>query len=508
MGGNYLLEMTHIVKTFPGVKALDDVQLYLRRGEIHALMGENGAGKSTLIKILTGVYKEDHGDIRINGKDVQIHSVVQAQNAGVNAVFQELNLIPYLSVAENIYIGKYPMDKSGGIDWKCLFENAQNLLDEIGLQIDARVELNMLGTAAQQMVSIARAVSRECSVLVLDEPTSSLDGNEVRQLFTIMRNLQKKGIGIIFISHRLDEIFEICQSVTILRDGKYIGRFLAEDITKEELVTLMVGKDISEDERKQGKKTFTEERLLEVKNIERFPKVQNVSFDVHKGEVLGLTGLLGSGRSETAQLIFGCSDLERGQIFYKGKELKHHTPRKAIQMGMAFCTENRREEGIIPDMSVRDNIVLSSLKKISFYQIIDEKKRRDVVTGYIDRLRIKTPSMSQKIRLLSGGNQQKVILARWLATHPDLIILDEPTRGIDVGAKQEIEKLVQEFVAAGISIIYISSELTELVRNCDRVVVLRDGCSVGELNGDEITEEKILSVIAEGKKQEAQVWGE
>lgn len=498
MDNTYLLEMRHIRKSFPGVKALDDVQLLVRPGEIHALMGENGAGKSTLIKILTGVYKEDAGEIRINGNTVYISNVLQAQTVGISAVFQELNLIPYLSVAENIFIGAYPVDSYGNVNWRQLYKDAQKVLNDMGLEVDARAQLDTLGTAAQQMVSIARAVSRDCRILVLDEPTSSLDGKEVQQLFEIIQRLKERGIGIIFISHRLDEVFEICSAVTILRDGTYIGTYQTSDLSRESLVTMMVGRKVEEGNRYRGAREYKEDYLLQVEHLAAFPKVKDVSFGVHKGEVLGLTGLLGSGRSETAQLIFGCTRLEQGKIVYKGQEIKKQAPEKAIGMGMAFCTENRREEGIIPDMSVRDNVVLSSLKQISQYGVINRKKRNRVVEGYIDRLRIKTPNIGQKIRLLSGGNQQKVILARWLATHPDLIILDEPTRGIDVGAKQEIEKLVLEFVESGISIIYISSEISELVRNCDRVVVLSDGVSVGELSGKDITEDRILAMIASG----------
>lgn len=498
MVDNYILEMEHIKKSFPGVKALDDVGIKVRAGEIHALMGENGAGKSTLIKILTGVYKTDEGSIRIDGKNVHITSVIGAQREGISAVYQELNLIPYLSVAENIFLGACPKNSAGSILWNKLFENAEKLLDDIGLDIDVHIKLGELGTASQQMISIARAVSSDCRILVLDEPTSSLDSNEVAQLFKIIRRLRSKGIGIIFISHRLDEIFEICDMVTVLRDGHFIMSKPVAEITKSELVTSMVGRKVEEGIRSRTDKKFNGEYLLEVRSLSCFPKVRDVSFGVYRGEVLGLTGLLGSGRSETAELIFGCKQPDKGTILYKGKEIKKQTPQKAIRKGMAFCTENRREEGIIPDMSVRDNIVLSSLKQISRRSVINRKARASVVREYIDRLKIKTPTADQRIRLLSGGNQQKVILARWLATKPDLIILDEPTRGIDVGAKQEIEKLVQEFVTDGISIIYISSEISELVRNCDRVVILNDGVSIGEIKGDRITENSILNMIASG----------
>ena len=407
-------------------------------------------------------------------------------------MFQELNMIPYLSVAENIYLGSYPKDARGNIQWKTLYEDAKTLLTDVGLDIDVHVRLGELGTASQQMISIARAVSSECKILVLDEPTSSLDQNEVLQLFKIIRRLQEKKIGIIFITHRLDEVFEICDAVTILRDGKYILTRPISEMSKSELVTNMVGRKVEEGRRNRADKDFAGEYLLEVNQLACFPKVRDVSFGVHKGEVLGLTGLLGSGRSETAQLIFGCTQPEKGTIIYNGKTVKKQTPEKAIANGIAFCTENRREEGIIPDMSVRDNIVLSSIRRISHGSVISRKERSSVVKQYIERLKIKTPSADQRIRLLSGGNQQKVILARWLATNPKLIILDEPTRGIDVGAKQEIEKLVQEFAKEGISIIYISSEIVELVRNCDRVIVLNDGVSVGEIKGNRISENSVF----------------
>ncbi len=494
----YVLEMKQIKKSFPGVKALDGARLQVREGEIHALMGENGAGKSTLIKILTGVYKEDEGEIRIDGNPVHINGVRQAAEAGVSAVFQELNLIPYLDVAENIFLGAYPCGPTGSIDRKKMYQAAETLLENIGLELDVRLQLGTLGTAAQQMVSIARAVNRECRILVLDEPTSSLDGTEVKHLFGIMRRLKDKGIGILFISHRLDEVFEISDAVTILRDGKYIGTYRTGELTREGLVTQMVGRQVEEGVRNRKEKEETAEILLKAEHLSCFPRVRDVSFEVRKGEVLGLTGLLGSGRSETAQLLFGCARPEGGTFYYKGREIRKHSPEKAIRMGMAFCTENRREEGIIPDMSVRDNVALSSLKRLSKGLVIDRKKRNGLVERYVERLRIKTPGLDQKIRLLSGGNQQKAILARWLATRPDLMILDEPTRGIDVGAKQEIEKLVLEFAEAGISIIYISSELSELVRNCDRVIVLSDGRTAGELAGNDIAEGAILAMIASG----------
>lgn len=496
MEKEFLLEMKNIKKSFAGVNALKGVNFFVRKGEIHALMGENGAGKSTLIKILTGVYQADEGQIYMDGQPVHVTDVQKAQKAGISPVYQELNMIPYLSVAENIFLGQYPRNKSGNIEWDRMYEEAGKILRDLDLDIDVRAQLNAFGTATQQMISIARAASRECRLLVLDEPTSSLDGNEVSQLFKTVEKLRDKGVSVIFITHRLDEVFELSESITILKDGEYVGTFPTAGMTREELVTRMVGRQVVEGKRSREVREIKEDYFIEAEHLAKFPQVRDVSFGIRPGEILGIAGLLGSGRTETAQLLFGFSRMDAGTIRINGKAVTVESPKDAIRKGMAFCTENRREEGIIPYMSVKNNIVLSSMKKISHGIVINKKKQNKVVNDYIGALKIKTPNDRQRIRYLSGGNQQKVILARWMATDPKLIILDEPTRGIDVGAKQEVEKLVLDFAAQGISVIYISSELSELVRNCDRIIVLRDGRNVGELSGDEIKEQSIMAMIA------------
>ena len=501
---NVLVEIKDVSKHFPGVKALDHVSLSIRRGEVHALSGENGAGKSTLIKILTGVYTYDEGSIIFDGSPVAFKSTNESQKAGIGSVYQELNMIPYLSVAENIYIGDYPMGKTG-IEWKELYENAQNQLDSLNIDVDAKKQLNELSTAQQQMVSIVRAVSRDCKLIILDEPTSSLDTKEVKTLFSLVRQLKEKGVAFIFITHRMEEIYQICDRITVLKDGHFIGTYQAEDLNQYQLVTLMVGREITQ----QRKQTyFSPEKdqnyVVEVRNLAKKPKVKDVSFGISRGEIVGLAGLLGSGRTEVAEMLFGSEMPDAGEILYEGILQKNISPTKAVRAGLAFCTENRRLDGIVPNMSVKNNIVLACMKQISRLGFVISRKRLALVNRYIEELRIKTPTPEQRIRNLSGGNQQKALLARWMATNPKLIILDEPTRGIDVGAKQEVERLVQQIASQGIGVLLISSEIPELVRNCDRVIVLREGEQVGELAGAQISEEAIMQIIAQNYEQEGQ----
>ena len=501
---NVLVEIKDVSKHFPGVKALDHVSLSIRRGEVHALSGENGAGKSTLIKILTGVYTYDEGSIIFDGSPVAFKSTNESQKAGIGSVYQELNMIPYLSVAENIYIGDYPMGKTG-IEWKELYENAQNQLDSLNIDVDAKKQLNELSTAQQQMVSIVRAVSRDCKLIILDEPTSSLDTKEVKTLFSLVRQLKEKGVAFIFITHRMEEIYQICDRITVLKDGHFIGTYQAEDLNQYQLVTLMVGREITQ----QRKQTyFSPEKdqnyVVEVRNLAKKPKVKDVSFGISRGEIVGLAGLLGSGRAEVAEMLFGSEMPDAGEILYEGILQKNISPTKAVRAGLAFCTENRRLDGIVPNMSVKNNIVLACMKQISRLGFVISRKRLALVNRYIEELRIKTPTPEQRIRNLSGGNQQKTLLARWMATNPKLIILDEPTRGIDVGAKQEVERLVQQIASQGIGVLLISSEIPELVRNCDRVIVLREGEQVGELAGAQISEEAIMQIIAQNYEQEVQ----
>lgn len=501
---NVLVEIKDVSKHFPGVKALDHVSLSIRRGEVHALSGENGAGKSTLIKILTGVYTYDEGSIIFDGSPVAFKSTNESQKAGIGSVYQELNMIPYLSVAENIYIGDYPMGKTG-IDWKELYENAQKQLDSLNIDVDAKKQLNELSTAQQQMVSIVRAVSRDCKLIILDEPTSSLDTKEVKTLFSLVRQLKEKGVAFIFITHRMEEIYQICDRITVLKDGHFIGTYQAEDLNQYQLVTLMVGREITQ-QRKQI--YFSPEKdqnyVVEVRNLAKKPKVKDVSFGISRGEIVGLAGLLGSGRTEVAEMLFGSEMPDAGEILYEGILQKNISPTKAVRAGLAFCTENRRLDGIVPNMSVKNNIVLACMKQISRLGFVISRKRLALVNRYIEELRIKTPTPEQRIRNLSGGNQQKALLARWMATNPKLIILDEPTRGIDVGAKQEVERLVQQIASQGIGVLLISSEIPELVRNCDRVIVLREGEQVGELAGAQISEEAIMQIIAQNYEQEVQ----
>lgn len=495
----YILEMKDIQKSFPGVHALDGVDFMLKPGEIHSLMGENGAGKSTLIKILTGVYKKDGGTILFDGKEVEIGSTIAAQDMGISTVYQELNMIPYLSVGENIFLGRYPK-KGNMIDWKKLYADSRKLLKDMGLHINAEAVLNTYGTAAQQMISIARAISLNCKVIVLDEPTSSLDADEVRMLFKLVKELKAKGIAVIFISHRLDEIYEISDRITVLKDGHYEGTYQAAELSQKELITKMIGRELEQNDKIERKHAnSSEECIIALDRIVSKPKLRDISLQVKKGEIVGLAGLLGAGRTETAQVIFGYTVPDSGTVKVKDASVILKTPRDGLKNKMAFCTENRREEGIIPNMSVRDNILLSSLTAISRRGFLDRGKGEKIVDEYIERFHIKTPDAGQKIKNLSGGNQQKVILARWLATQPDFIIFDEPTRGIDVGAKKDVEILIAQIADMGLGVLFISSEMSELARNCDRVYVLRDGKIAGEIYGDEIRQENIAKIIAEGK---------
>lgn len=496
-----ILEMREITKAFHGVVALDKVSFFVRAGEVHSLMGENGAGKSTLMKILTGVYSKDAGQVFFDGKELNIHSTIEAQRAGISTVYQELNMITHMSVAENIFLERYPCKRSGAIDWNEMYKQAQELLDSMQLKIDARRILNSYGTATQQMVSIARAISLNCKAIVLDEPTSSLDTAEVEMLFGLIEKLKRKGIAIIFISHRLDEIFRISDRITVLRDGHNVATYNAAEIDQQELITAMIGHNVSQNEKSmRGYDGSGKENIIELKNIFASPKLKDISLNIRKGEIVGLAGLLGSGRTETAQVIFGYARPDSGVELINGSKANLHTPKDGLRQRLAFCTENRRDEGIIPNMSVRDNILISSMKRISNRGFVNRKAGDKIVDEYINRFKIKTPGKQQKVKNLSGGNQQKVILARWLATNPDFIIFDEPTRGIDVGAKKEVENLIHQIADEGIGVLFISSEMTEMIRNCDRIYVMRDGRIRGEISGDDISQESITQIIAEGKE--------
>lgn len=498
MGNNYLLEMRQIDKQFPGVHALDHVNFRVRAGEIHALMGENGAGKSTLMKVLTGLYRKDAGEIVLDGEQVSFNSPLDAQRVGISTIYQEINLIPYLSIAENIYLGREPMKRTG-IDWKQVNQGAEEILREMGVEADVTQPLCSYGTAVQQMVAIARAISVQAKLIVMDEPTSSLDEKEVEILFRQMRKLKEKGIAIIFISHRLDEIFEICDMVTILKDGKLVSESPAAGLSKLELVSRMIGRDATDVLRRKNRiyQGNGKASLLEVQGIADKAKLRGVSLRIRPGEIVGLAGLLGAGRTELAKVVFGDNTDYTGTLLVNGREARWKAPRDAIAKGFAYCSEDRKAEGIFPYMSVRENMTMAILPRIARRGLVNGSRQREIVDRYIKSLSIKTPGQEQLIRNLSGGNQQKVLLARWLCMKPQLIILDEPTRGIDIGAKAEIEALIQNIAGQGISVLLISSELEELVRNCHRVVVIRDGKNIGELESDMLTEENIMQTIAQ-----------
>lgn len=499
---NIVLEMKNISKIFPGVRALSNVDFTLKTGEIHTLMGENGAGKSTLIKVLTGVYEIDEGRIILRGKEIKISSTQEAQNYGISTVYQEVNLCPNLTVAENIYIGREPK-KNGSIDWKKMNSDAAKLLEErLNLKVDVKKALNNYSVAVQQMVAIARAVDISNGILILDEPTSSLDDKEVKQLFKIMKKFREEGMSIIFVTHFLDQVYEVSDKLTVLRNGELVGTYDADKLSRIELVSKMIGKDYGEIQKSTRIKKETinvkRENLLSTNNFGRLGSINPYSIEIKKGEILGFAGLLGSGRSECARTIFGVDKSTSGNITINGKKYSYIYPQKAIEEGFGFCPEDRKVEGIVGDLTIRENIILALQANRGIFKYLPMKKQQEISQKYIDLLKIKTPSMEQKISNLSGGNQQKVILARWLATEPQLLILDEPTRGIDIGAKGEITELILALAKQGMTILFISSELPEVVKCCDRVIVLRDRNIIGELNGEEIEESNIMKTIAGG----------
>ena len=498
-----LLDIKGLEKTFPGVRALKGVNLTVNKGEIHALMGENGAGKSTLIKVLTGIYQKNGGTICFDGEEINAKTPIEANEKGISTIYQELNLVLFQTVYENLFLGREPRTKFGSIDRKAMISEAKRILEELGIEIDVTRPLKNYSTAIQQMVAIARAVSINAKLVIMDEPTSSLDTHEVQVLFRIIRQLKSKGISVIFISHKLDEIFEICDRLTVFKDGEYVGDYDIGELNQLKLISLMVGKDTVELERnKQGYEFANAKVIAEMKDIRQGMRLNGINIEIKQGEVVGLAGLLGSGRTELAQVLFGSGMPDNGEIFWWGEKAGIHSPADAIKKGMGFCTEDRKTEGIIPHLSVRENITIALLPKLNSFGFVKTKEQDEIVRSYIDRLKIKTPTPEQAICNLSGGNQQKVLLARWMCMNPKLMILDEPTRGIDVGAKAEIEQLIQEFSKSGISVLMISSEIAELERNCDRIIVMREGRVIGELAGDQIRQDKVMETIARGSESE------
>lgn len=504
MEQNIVLEMRGINKNFPGVKALENVDFTLRKGEIHALMGENGAGKSTLIKVLTGVEEFETGSIQMDGSSGMIinRSPQEAQENGISTVYQEVNLCPNLSVAENLYIGREP--KVGPlINWKTMRKNAQTLLESLDIHIDVSAAVENYSIAIQQMIAIARAVDMSAKVLILDEPTSSLDDGEVEKLFVLMRQLRDKGIGIIFVTHFLEQVYAVCNRITVLRNGTLVGEYKIEDLPRVQLVAKMMGKDFDDLAaiKKEGISTVKEEVVISAKGLGHKGTIKPFNLDIHKGEVIGLTGLLGSGRSELVRAIYGADKPDSGELSVKGRKLKAGTPIDAMMHGMAYLPENRKEEGIIADLSVRENIIIALQAKKGMFKLMSRKEQEEFTDQYIDILQIKTADRETPIKQLSGGNQQKVILGRWLLTQPDFLILDEPTRGIDIGTKTEIQKLVLKLAEDGMSVVFISSEIEEMLRTCSRMAVMRDGEKVGELAEGELSQDSIMKAIAGGGEE-------
>ena len=501
-----LISMRDIVKTFPGVVALDHAQLTLRKGEIHALMGENGAGKSTIIKCLTGVYERDSGEVRMEGVEGNIfcHSTMDAQNIGIATVYQEVNLCPNLSVAENLFIGREPRNRLGMIDWRQMNRDAKKLMDSLQIPIDVTRTLENYSIAIQQMIAIARAVDMDCRVLILDEPTSSLDDNEVEKLFTMMRSLRDKGVGIIFVTHFLEQVYAVCDRITVMRNGTFVGDYEIAELPRVKLVAAMLGKDFDDlaSIKKENAGEETGELMYEAHGLVHKGTIKPFDFEIHKGEVVGLAGLLGSGRSELVRCIYGVDSAQGGTARMKGQDLKVKAPIDSINAGMAYLPDDRKLDGCIGGLSVRENIVIALQARSGMFRKIPISKQNEIADEFIKMLSIKTASRETLLSQLSGGNQQKVILARWLATNPDFLILDEPTRGIDIGTKTEIQKLVLKFAEDGMSVVFISSEIDEMLRTCSRLIIMRDGEKVGELNSKEVelTQETVMNAIAGGDK--------
>jgi simple sugar transport system ATP-binding protein len=500
-----LLELRGVSKSFPGVRALDGVDFTLGAGEIHALMGENGAGKSTLLKVLTGVYRRDAGTMTLNGRVIHPHSPLAAQHDGISMVYQEVNLIPRLSVAENIFLGRQPR-RYGFLNWPAIKRGARTALERLSLDIDVTEPLHRYSLAVQQLVAFARALDFDCRVLVLDEPTSSLDGHEVEQLFAVMRSLRERGLGVIFVSHFLDQIYTIADRITVLRGGRQVGEFKTTELSRLDLIARMIGRDMAAFEAQQHPHTSDAPSdapvtIVAAKKLGKRGSVEGLDLEIHRGEVVGLAGLLGSGRTEAARLLFGADAADSGAIEVDRQRVTHSTPRQAIANGFGFCPEDRREQAILPDLSIRENIVIALQSRRGWLRQIDASGQRSLADRYIAALNIATSDAEKPIRFLSGGNQQKAILARWLAAEPRVLILDEPTRGIDVAAKAEIEKLISDLSEQGLAILFISSELEEVVRSSHRAIVMRDFRKVGELAGKDVQVDRILQRIAADDSQ-------
>lgn len=501
MDSNVVLTMRDISKTFPGVKALQHVDFTLRKGEIHALMGENGAGKSTLIKVLTGVHEFESGEIKMAGSDAAVvnKSPQDAQDHGISTVYQEVNLCPNITVAENLFIGREPK-RAGFIDWRTMNKKSTELLKSLGINVSATQQLDECSIAEQQMIAIARAVDMKCQVLILDEPTSSLDDDEVEKLFVLMNKLKAEGVGIVFVTHFLEQVYAVCDRITVLRNGELVGEYEIKDLPRVMLVAKMMGKDFDDlaDIKSGHEGMKNAEAIIEASKLGHKGTIRPFDLTINKGEVIGLSGLLGSGRSELVRAIYGADKADTGTLKVNGKEVKINAPIDAMKLGMAYLPEDRKKDGIIADLSVRENIIIALQAKRGMFKLMSKKEMDEAADKYIEMLQIKTASRETPIKSLSGGNQQKCIIGRWLLTNPEYLILDEPTRGIDIGTKTEIQKLVLDLADKGMSVTFISSEVEEMLRTCSRMIILRDGFKVGELTGDELSQEGIMKSIAGG----------
>jgi ribose transport system ATP-binding protein len=496
--GEFVLEMRDITKRFPGVLALDKAQLQLRPGEVHCLLGENGAGKSTMMKILAGAQQKDSGAILLEGAEIQIHSPYHAQQLGISMIYQEFNLSPYLSVAENIFLGREPrIGRTPLIDWRRMYADARAILAQIKVELDVKRPVYELSVAQQQMVEIAKALSVNAKIIVMDEPSATLTDHELVALFELIKNLRRQGLGIVYISHRLEEVFEIGNRVTVMRDGQHVATKDVCDLTRENIIQMMVGRELKDEFPKEIFERGPEK--LRVEGLTRTGAFRDIAFTLHTGEIVGLTGLVGAGRTEVARAIFGADRLTSGKIFLDGKEITVVSPQDAILQGIGLLTEDRKNQGLVLGMTVRENTTLANLKSLVFGPFINRAKERAVAEEYVKELHIKTPGIEQTAQNLSGGNQQKVVLAKWLYTQSRVLIFDEPTRGIDVGAKVEIYKLMNELVRKGVAVLMISSELPEILGMCDRILVMHEGELSGELPRATATQEAIMR-LATGEK--------
>ena len=491
--GNVILELKNIDKSFPGVHALNNVSFDVQEGEVHALMGENGAGKSTLMKVLTGIYTKDSGSIIYEGKEVEFHNAREAQDAGIVIVHQELNMMGHLTVAQNIFVGREPM-KGIKINDKKMIEDSKELFKRLNIDIDPTETMSKLTVGKQQMCEIAKAISRDAKVIVFDEPSSALTDAEIEELFKIIRDLRSRGLGIVYISHRMDEIKQITDRVTVMRDGTYVGTLITETCTKEDIINMMVGRVIYEEPKSCSMVKEDAPVVLKVEHLNAGRMVQDVSFELRKGEILGFAGLMGAGRTETARAIFGADPKESGEIYVNGEKVDIKSPADAVKHSIGYLSEDRKRYGVVVQKSVTENATMATLENYMSGAFINKKGEKEITQSYVEQLNIKTPSVEQLVVNLSGGNQQKVVLAKWLVRDCDILIFDEPTRGIDVGAKSEIYKLMNKLAEEGKSIIMISSELQEILRMSDRVLVMCEGKKTGELPIEKATQEAIMDL--------------